>query len=229
MHDDYYQNTLYPLQDKVLEIVGNLSVGFYLTGGTALSRAYLHHRYSDDLDFFVNGADDFKMQVNTVMKALVGAGYPVTPSVADDGFARVFLFDGENSLKIDFVNDVPFRSGTSTATDIFKKTDNLNNILSNKVTALGRYSTKDVVDIVFICQSYKFNWEVIMNDASDKDMWVNPVNVAEVLEQFPVEKLHEVNWMIEMPSSQWFNARISQIIADILQGSENSLYDQYSP
>lgn len=25
---------------------------FYFTGGTALSAAYLHHRYSDDLDFF---------------------------------------------------------------------------------------------------------------------------------------------------------------------------------
>ena len=51
MHDDYYQNTLYQLQDKVLEMVGKLPVEFYLTGSTALSRTYLHHRYSDDLDF----------------------------------------------------------------------------------------------------------------------------------------------------------------------------------
>ncbi|MDR2095073.1 MAG: nucleotidyl transferase AbiEii/AbiGii toxin family protein [Treponema sp.] len=29
---------------------------FFLTGGTALSRAYYPHRYSDDLDFFY--ADD---------------------------------------------------------------------------------------------------------------------------------------------------------------------------
>jgi predicted nucleotidyltransferase component of viral defense system len=26
---------------------------FFLTGGTALSRYYTHHRYSDGLDFFV--------------------------------------------------------------------------------------------------------------------------------------------------------------------------------
>jgi predicted nucleotidyltransferase component of viral defense system len=51
MHDDYYGNILYPLQYKVLEIVAELPVDFYLTGGTALSRAYLNHRYSDDLDF----------------------------------------------------------------------------------------------------------------------------------------------------------------------------------
>jgi len=33
---------------------------FYLTGGTALGRHYLKHRYSDDLDLFVNRNNDFK-------------------------------------------------------------------------------------------------------------------------------------------------------------------------
>ena len=117
---------------------------------------------------------------------------------------------------------MPFRSGTPIVTPLFDRTDNLNNILSNKVTALGRYSTKDVADIVYICESLKFSWESIVNDASEKDLWVNPVNVVEVLEQFPVEKLHEINWMIEPPSLQWFNSRINQIITDILGGNENS-------
>lgn len=224
MHDDYYQNTLYPLQDKVLEIVGKLPVGFYLTGGTALSRAYLHHRYSDDLDFFVNDAPDFKSQVNIIIKALADTGHKINISVADDGFARIFVFDGDSSLKLDFVNDVPFRKGAPIVTPLFVRTDNLNNILSNKVTALGRYSTKDVVDIVYICETLKFNWENIVNDASEKDLWVNPVNVVEVLEQFPVEKLQEIGWMIEIPSFEWFNSRINQIIPDILDGNENSLY-----
>ena len=70
MHDDYYRNILYPLQDKVLNIMANLPVDFYLTGGTALSRAFLHHRYSDDLDFFVNGVTNFKSQVDIVLNAL---------------------------------------------------------------------------------------------------------------------------------------------------------------
>ncbi len=224
MQDDYYQNTLYPLQDKVLEIIRKLPVGFYLTGGTALSRAYLHHRYSDDLDFFLNGANDFKMQVNKVIEAMTGADWRIDISVADDGFARIFVFDVESSLKLDFVNDVPFRRGSPIATPLFKETDNLNNILSNKVTALGRYSTKDIVDIVYICESHKFNWEIIMNDAAEKDLWVNPVNAVEVLEQFPVEKLQEINWMIEPPTNEWFNSRINQIIPDMLDGSENSLH-----
>jgi hypothetical protein len=203
--------------------VGKLTVGFYLTGGTALSRAYLYHRYSDDLDFFVNGVSDFKSQVNTVIKALTDAGYFIDIAVADDGFARLFVFEDDSNLKLDFVNDVPFRSGTVICTPLFIKTDNLHNILSNKITALGRYSSKDIADIVFMCKLLKFNWENIINEASKKDLWVNPITIAEVLEQFPAEKLDEINWIKEPPSHEWFQAQINHIIPDILGGSDNSL------
>ena len=226
MHDDYYQNTLYPLQDKILEIVGNLAVGFYLTGWTALSRAYLNHRYSDDLVFFVNDVSDFKSQVNTVIRALADSGYTIDISVADDGFARIFVFDTNHSLKLDFVNDVAYRNGNPIVTPLFVRTDNLINILSNKVTALGRYSTKDIVDIVFMSERLQFNWEIIINDASKKDLWVNPINMAEVLERFPIEKLDEIYWTTEPPSHKYFHAQIGQIIADLLNGSDNSLYKE---
>ncbi len=42
---------LYPFQDEVLNIINRVETGLYLTGGTAASRGYLDHRYSDDLDF----------------------------------------------------------------------------------------------------------------------------------------------------------------------------------
>jgi hypothetical protein len=222
MHADYYQNILYPLQDKVLKIVASLPVDFYLTGGTALSRAYLHHRYSDDLDFFVNNRSDFKSQVSAVIKSMTEYGLLFDTSVADDGYARIFVFDADHTLKLDFVNDVPFRSGIPLVTKLFERTDNLRNILSNKITALGRYSAKDVVDIVFICEFLSFNWENILNDASEKDLWVNPINVAQVLEQFPLEKLQELVWISDIPSIKWFTDRIKQIITNILDGSDNT-------
>ena len=52
MPDTFYQDKLYPFQDKILKILGKADTEFYLTGGTALSRFLLNHRYSDDLDFF---------------------------------------------------------------------------------------------------------------------------------------------------------------------------------
>lgn len=222
MRDDYYQNILYPIQDKVLKIVAKLPVGFYLTGGTALSRAYLNHRYSDDLDFFVNNADNFKAQVNTVVNALNNNKFQFDITTANEGYVRIFVFEGDHALKLDFVNDVPFRSGTHEVTKLFERTDNLSNILSNKMTALGRRSTKDVVDIVFIREFFSFNWEDILSDASEKDLWVNPISVAEILEQFPLEKMNEIAWVDKMPSSEWFGQGIRLIITGILDGSENT-------
>jgi hypothetical protein len=227
MQEDYYQNTLYPIQDKVLRIIGNLPVGFYLTGGTALSRAYLHHRYSDDLDFFLNNVADFKTQVETIIKALTDASFKPETSVATDGFARIFVFDNTSTLKIDLVNDVAFRSGIPIETPLFIKTDCLINILSNKVTALGRYSAKDVVDIVCISETLQFNWGNIITEASEKDLWVNPVNVAEVLEQFPVQKINEIIWTKEAPQKEWMKECINKIIPDILEGSDNSLFNPF--
>lgn len=70
MQEEFYLNNLYPLQDKVFTIIDKLKTGFYLTGGTALSRFYLKHRYSDDLDFFVNNSRDYKAEVEKIYKAL---------------------------------------------------------------------------------------------------------------------------------------------------------------
>jgi len=36
-----------------MSIIRKLNTPFFLTGGTALSRHYYNHRYSDDLDLFV--------------------------------------------------------------------------------------------------------------------------------------------------------------------------------
>lgn len=43
---------------------------FFLTGGTALSRFYYNHRYSDDLDFFVHNDDNYAHHVQTVLSLL---------------------------------------------------------------------------------------------------------------------------------------------------------------
>ncbi len=224
MHEDYYQNIVYPLQDKILSMIGRLPVDFYLTGGTALSRAYLSHRYSDDLDFFLNGAPDFKQQVLKIIDSLKNSGLRIDTSAVDESYARIIIISEGCNLKLDLVNDVPYRSGTPVKTQLFIRTDNIMNILSNKLTALSRYAAKDVVDIVYISESYSFNWENVFKDASEKDLWVNPVNAAEVLEKFPVEKLQEIIWMKNSPDKEWFLSQINKIIPDIMTGGSNSLF-----
>ena len=68
LYSQYYEEILYPLQDKVLKMLKDCDLPFYLTGGTAVSRGYFGHRYSDDLDFFVNGDSDFQGHIEKVLK-----------------------------------------------------------------------------------------------------------------------------------------------------------------
>ena len=66
----FYREILYPFQDGVLNIVKKLNTPFYLTGGTALSRGYLNHRYSDDLDLFMNQRDDYEGHVQRLFEVI---------------------------------------------------------------------------------------------------------------------------------------------------------------
>ncbi|MGO9481854.1 MAG: nucleotidyl transferase AbiEii/AbiGii toxin family protein, partial [Candidatus Kryptoniota bacterium] len=70
LSEEFYREKLYPLQDGVLKIVRDLQLPFYLTGGTALSRHYLGHRFSDDLDLFVNADENFSADVQQLVNRI---------------------------------------------------------------------------------------------------------------------------------------------------------------
>ncbi len=224
MQKDYYQNILYPLQDKILRIIEDLPVDFYLTGGTALSRAYLNHRYSDDLDFFINQNSSFEKQVELILKSIRDEQIETEIAVTGESFTRVFIHQNEAILKIDFVNDVPYRTGLPVKTDLFSKTDNPDNILSNKLTALSRLSEKDVVDIVYIALKHQFNWIYILKEAAEKDMWINAVEAAKILDGFPIDKLDEINWVVPLKDVPAFEKQLQILISDLLLGKQNSLF-----
>lgn len=46
------KNKIIEYQEKTLKLLAGRLEGFYLSGGTALSLYYFHHRESLDLDFF---------------------------------------------------------------------------------------------------------------------------------------------------------------------------------
>ncbi len=62
---------LYRTQDKVLQVLKPVLGSFYLTGGTALGRFYLNHRFSEDLDFFMNKSDTFHALIKNIEIVLV--------------------------------------------------------------------------------------------------------------------------------------------------------------
>jgi hypothetical protein len=50
----WFEEVLYPLQDEVLAVMARVETGFYLTGGTALGRVHLRHRYDTPENILAN-------------------------------------------------------------------------------------------------------------------------------------------------------------------------------
>ncbi len=222
MHADYYQKLLYPLQDKILDLISELELPFYLTGGTALSRFYLNHRYSDDIDLFINSNAEFRNYINKfenyflLHKELV---LEVINKASD--FARFYIHKDNLTLKLDFVNDVPYHYGELSYKGKVK-IDHIFNILSNKLSALARYEAKDIVDIIFISLKHNFNWEAMFKIAQEKDTWVNEIDCAEIINTFNTDLLKQILW-INQPDLLYISSLLKAISQDIVLGRDNSL------
>jgi hypothetical protein len=222
MPERKFYNNLYAVQDDLMEMVQEQKVDFYLTGGTALSRCYLNHRYSDDLDFFVNEAPDFKKQTETVVTAIRKAGMQIELGTASESFLRITVLKDEVPLKIDFVNDVIYHYGDFEAAHFFNKIDSWRNILSNKLSAVSRLEPKDIADLLFIAKKFAFEWPDIMEEAKNKDLWIEPLNVSRIIKEFPVDLFDSVKWITPVVKKK-LSKELHRMHDDIFYGHSNSL------
>jgi hypothetical protein len=114
-------NKLYPLQDKVLQLFTAKKIPHYLTGGTALSRVFFHHRYSDDLGLFLNNDPHFEEESGKAISVLQDNFGQVVINNRQAGFARIFISEEECTLKLDFVNDVAYHANGFETSLIYHK------------------------------------------------------------------------------------------------------------
>jgi predicted nucleotidyltransferase component of viral defense system len=179
---------LYSLQDQVLSAVFAVEKEFYLTGGTCLSRFYQEKRYSDDLDFFSQNSPRFSFAIKNIIRAFEKK-FSFIVEVTTKQFVRLRV---EDLLQVDFVNDIPARHKDVVVTKENFLIDNVENILSNKLTAvIGRDNPKDVFDIYLICMYYSFSWEEILNSAYEKASFSNEDLVIR-LKKFPRKLLNNI-------------------------------------
>ena len=218
---DYRQ--LYLLQDRFLAWLGRFGYPLYLTGGTALSRFYLNHRLSDDLDFFTNSDLNFKNYTSAIYKE-VGREFKTDKEqiiVADD-FMRFFIEEKELSLKVEFINDVSYRAGVPLDYK-YGYIDTPLNILANKITAVcGRDEPKDVFDILSLADNYGFNWKEVFFHSKQKAV-VNEIDVVQRLYEFPPELLSTIKYIGDPVDPSTALNKIQQIADDFMLGGDNSL------
>ena len=233
----FYTERLYPLQNRILNAISASCPSLYLTGGTALSRFYLGHRYSDDLDLFVNGSDVFPEIVETAVRTIQGVPdveIKDSRNSLGTGYIRLDVVRNGVGLTIDIVNDIDYRLGfPKTLRGI--KVDTLANIFTNKLSALiGRDELKDVVDIREICRCCHFDWGKALEASVSKEASVNEEYIDYRL--FELQRfvsrhpdfLNSIAW-IRKPDVEMFVSDLETIRRDALESMSNSLCNSPVP
>jgi hypothetical protein len=210
---------LYTLQDWVLAQFRAVKHNFYLTGGTALSRGYFQHRYSEDLDFFLNDAADFEILrdrcLNKLSEVASSKGWKLEIILREERFGRAFVH-GPISLKLEFINDVPFRVGQPWEHPTLGLLDTKENILANKLSALlDRQEPKDLADVFWLCCRDRLDLPSAIDQAGGKAAGVFPPAIARALAEGLEQGVPKVEWL-RPPSEQEFREGLNLLVQRIM-------------
>ncbi len=151
---------------------------YYLTGGTPLAAFYLHHRYSEDLDFFIEAQEVNLLSVQRVIKAAKQTF--AIRNVSYENFQGLHTFfldfpDGE-TLKVDF-NYYPFPRIEKGRKEFGMAVDSLLDIAVNKIQSIGtRTKARDFIDVYFIVKEAGLLVSDLILTARNKfDFFINPI------------------------------------------------------
>lgn len=170
-------------QRKVLDLLGEesgISKAFYLSGGTALAEYYLHHRLSEDLDFFSEEEVDPEA-ISAVFKKLQPQA-KITSVTYEQSFNRnlYFLHVGSDTIKTEFTY-YPFARIEKGKRIGKLAVDSLLDIAVNKIfTIYQRPRSRDFIDLFCVLRE-KSDWSIadLMGKAQIKfDHHLDPLQLA---------------------------------------------------
>ena len=168
-----------------------LKEDFFLTGGTALSAFYLHHRPSEDIDLFtINQSIEFNAVNSELLKIISFLSGKIQHQVSSPTFLQFILNINKNMLKIDLVKDTPVHFGKIKLISNYK-IDSLENIAVGKLLALfGRADAKDFVDLYFLLEiEKKIDFKILFNLAKKKDAGLSEFYLAGMM-----SKIEEIKY-----------------------------------
>lgn len=194
------------VQQQALDIIASditVKHHFYLSGGTALAEYYLHHRLSDDLDFFSENEIDIPW-LNTLsknIKSSIGA----TKKDIQQSFNRnlVFFTIGKSILKTEFTY-FPFTQVEKPMVVNKLHVDSLLDIAVNKFfTIYQKPASRHFIDLFCILQSSDISWDTLTKLARIKfDTVIDPLQLgsqlvtANTISQLPhmIKPVKETTW-----------------------------------
>ncbi|MCX6791602.1 MAG: nucleotidyl transferase AbiEii/AbiGii toxin family protein [Candidatus Gottesmanbacteria bacterium] len=155
---------------------------FYLTGGTALSEYYLHHRPSEDLDFFSEKEIDL-LWLTTLGKTLKSALTASTVDIQQSYNRNLMFFSfSDGILKMEFTY-FPFTQIENPLMKNGVKIDSLIDIAVNKFfTIYQQPASRHFIDLYCILQHTQYSWGKLTDLARAKfDVAIDPVQLGSQL------------------------------------------------
>lgn len=155
----FYQTILYPLQDHILGLTATFE-DLYLTGGTALARFYLQHRFSDDLDLFIQVRSDDDLDTHRRRKradayaqdlvSLLSKDFTICDELYDFYSSRFFILTDTYRFKVDIVRE-HLHYGELTHTPQGWLLNNIEDMAAAKIAAFeDRAEIKDILDLWYL-------------------------------------------------------------------------------
>ena len=177
---------------------------FYLTGGTALAAYYLHHRYSEDLDFFSFKEVDL-LELDAFLQE-IKAPLKITKTDFQQTFNRniFFLHAKKKILKIEFTY-FPFEQIEKPVTKDGILIDSIIDMATNKTfTIFQNPRARDFIDLYFILKKYKnFSLPKLVKMARSKfDSQIDPIQLGTQL--LKAKEIQDLPRMLKkINHSQW--------------------------
>lgn len=157
-----------------------LTDNYYFSGGTVLSEFYLHHRLSEDFDFFT----DQEIEQDTIRANLEPDFKKIGIESLDyqevTSTKIFFLKRGQReTIKTEF-NFWAFERLEKGKKFNLLAIDSLLDIAVNKLhTLLSRKKARDFVDFYFICKTHDYTLETLQENLKKKYDWiVDPLYLA---------------------------------------------------
>jgi predicted nucleotidyltransferase component of viral defense system len=168
---------------------------FYLSGGTALAEYYLHHRYSEDLDFFSEDEVD-PMAIQNFLKS-ISAKIGIKKVDFEQSFNRnlFHLHFADEIIKTEFTY-YPFTQLETPKVINGLKVDSLVDIAVDKTfTIYQQPRSRDFIDLYLIIKDKGWNFADLRKKARAKfDTHVDPIQMAKQL--LEVDELEDFPRMI---------------------------------
>lgn len=177
-----------PLTELQQEIINTLksieeAKEFYFTGGSALAAYHLHHRLSEDMDFFTPTEDLIQLVSKKLKVELEKKGIDVNLIRSFKSFTEMIAKRGEESMKVQFALDSPYRLDKTKEIEGMI-VDSLLDIAAGKMLALfGRAAERDFVDIYFLVKEGYCDLDELIKKASEKDPGMDKYYLAIAFEQ----------------------------------------------